>query len=297
MEGFEELKNIVNQQPWPKSPKFIFTSNSYGSDEIFKIYTAIKTETGSKYYVGQHGNGYFTSRHCFPKTEEKTVDKFLTWGWSNKSPKYVPMFVFKTAGKSIKFNNKGGLLLIEQPQDTRYLPWDVHNQFFNYFEEQKKFVSQLSQEPKKKLTIRLSAARANKKFNETLRWFDFDKSLKIDDGKIPINYLIKRSRLIVHGYDSTGLLETLSQNIPCLAFWQNEFDHLLENVRPDYQKLVDAGIVHFSSKSIADKVNEIWNNVDEWWLQKNIQDSKKQFCEIYANSCKKPIRKMASFFK
>jgi putative transferase (TIGR04331 family) len=298
LEAFKELQKIVSNLPWPKSPKFIFTSNSFGSDEIFKIYTAFKTENGSKYYVGQHGIGYFTDRHGYPKPEEETADKFLTWGNNNnKLSKYVPMFIFKTAGKSINFDNKGGLLLIERPYYPRYLPWDEHCQFPSYFEEQKKFVSQLSEGPKQKLIIRLSKSIANEKFNETSRWLDFDRSLRLDDGKTSINRLIAESRLVVHGYDSTGLLETLSQNIPTLAFWQNGFDHLLENVKPDYQKLVDAGIVHFSAKSVTDKINEIWNDIDGWWLQSNVQDSKKIFCDIYAKNPKNPIKLMTSFLK
>ena len=298
LEGFKEFKKIVNNLPWPKSPKFIFTSNSFGSDEVFKIYTALKTDNGSKYYVGQHGHGYFNERHCYPRTEQETADKFLTWGNNkNKSLKNVPMFNFKTAGKSIRFNKKGGLLLIERPQNPRYLPWDEHYQFLNYFEEQKKFVNNISEEPKKKLTIRLSSSEASKKFKETHRWFDFDRSLNLDNGKISINQLIAKNRLVVYAYDSTGILETLSQNIPTLAYWQNGFDHLLDDVKPDYQKLVDAGIVHFSAKSVADKVNEIWNNIDDWWLQDNVQNIKNEFCEIYSKNSKKPIKLMTSFFK
>ena len=294
LEGFKELTKIVNQQPWPKSPKFIFTSNSFGTDEAFKMYTAIKTENGAKYYIAQHGGGYFTERHGNPRIDVLTADKFLTWGWNNKLPKYIPMFVFKASGKLINYNNKGGLLLIEQSQYPRYSPWYKSCEFLNYFEHQKKFVSQLAQGPKQKLTIRLSSSVSNIKLNETSRWLDFDRSLKIDDGKAKIRDLITDSRLVIHSYDSTGLLETFSQNIPTLAFWQNEFDHLREEVKPHYQMLVDSGILHFSVKSAANKVNEIWDDVDGWWLQSNVQDSKKRFCDIYAKSSKNPIKTMAS---
>ena len=122
------------------------------------------------------------------------------------------------------------------------------------------------------------------------------KLLKIDNGKIAIRNLIADSRLVVHSYDSTGILETLSQNIPTLAFWQNGLDHLREEVRPDYQKLIDAGIIHLSARSVADKVNEIWNDVDHWWLNEDLQDARNQFCNIYAKTCKNPIKTMVSFF-
>ena len=293
LEGFNELKKVVHQKPWPKSPKFIFTSNDFNTDEIFKLYTAIKTENGTKYYCGQHGNNYFTSRYHSSKTEEQTADKFFTWGWKS-SPKHVPTFIFKTVGVSNIHNTKGGLLLIEKPQNTRIATWDSYKEFHNFFEDQKKFVSALEHEPKKNLTIRLSANKGNLKFNENSRWFDFNKSLKINSGRIPIQNLITESRLVVHAYDSTGMLETLSQNIPTLAFWQNNFDHLREKVVPEYQMLVDAGIVHLSAESVADKVNEIWSDIDKWWLQKNVQEAKNFFCNIYARNSEDPVKTMAS---
>jgi putative transferase (TIGR04331 family) len=297
LEGFEELTKIVNQQPWPKSPKFIFTSNNFGTDEFFKLYTATKTEEGSKYYIGQHGNNYFTIRYVFPRIEEQTCDKFLTWGWNSKFSQYIPMFIFNTAGRKKKYDKKGGLLLVERPQTSRSFPWDVHADFNHYFKEQTKFVSKLVSEPMQKLTIRLSKTRNNKKLCEVSRWLDFNKSLKIDDGNTVLKNLIAESRLVVHSYDTSGLLENLSQNIPTLVFWQNGFDHLRDSVKSDYQVLVDNGIIYFSAESIANKVNEIWYNVDKWWFQKNVQEAITFFCDKYAKKNDYPIKTLVSYFK
>ena len=85
------------------------------------------------------------------------------------------------------------------------------------------------------------------------------------------------------------MLETLSLNIPTLAFWQNGFDHLENSAKPLYQKLVDAGIIHLSPKSVSDKINVIWSDVDSWWNQTNVQEARKQFCECYAREIQNPI--------
>ena len=297
LEAQQDLKKIVNELPWPKSPKFIFTSNNFYTDEVFKLWTAIKVELGTKYYVGQHGNNYFSRKHQFPRIEEKTSDKFLTWGWTNGLAKYIPAFIFKTAGrKPFSYNINGRLLLIETVQSRRLVTWDATSEHDKYFEDQKKFVSELANEPKHKLTIRLSTHYQELKYNDDSRWYEFDQSLKIDNGNIAIRHLIADSRLVVHSYDSTGILETLSQNIPTLAFWQNNFDHLREEVIPEYQMLVDAGIVHLSAKSVADKVNEIWSDVDKWWSERNVQDARKNFCDIYAKNCENPTKTLSSFF-
>lgn len=298
LESLKMLKKIVNEQPWPKSPKFIFTSNDFYTHEIFKLWTALHVESGTKYYIGQHGNNYFTKKYEFPRIEEKTSDKFLTWGWENTLPKYIPAFNFKLAGKKpIKYNTNGGLLLIETAQKIKKVTFDATSEHIEYFKDQKKFVNQLKSLVREKLTIRLPAVFLNRKFNEDSRWRDFDPALKIDNGIINIRHLVADSRLVVHSYDSTGILETFSQNIPTLAFWQNDFDHLRESVKSDYKLMVDAGIFYLSAESIARKVNKIWNNVDEWWNQKSVQDAKDYFCKRYTKKSKDPTKTLVNIFK
>ena len=133
-----------------------------------------------------------------------------------------------------------------------------------------------------------------RKYNEFSRWLDFDKSLKIDDGSMPLRNLITESRLIIHSYDSTGILETLSQNLPTLAFWQNNFDHLRDEVKPDYKILVDAGIFHLSARSAAEKVNEIWDDVENWWSHSDVQNAKNLFCNIFAKNSKNPSKALCN---
>ncbi len=294
LEGFTNLNMLVNQQPWPKFPKFIFTSNNFDTDEVFKLWAATKTQSGIKYFTGQHGNNYGTHRYFGQLTpEELTADKFLTWGWTDGLPQHTPAFVFKTAGlKAETYNPQGGLLLIELHVNQRQCLWDGTHEFANYFQDQQKFVSELGVMPKKNLTIRLHGAYRYLSWNEDARWQEFDPKLKVNTGSGAIAELISQSRLVVHSYDSTGILETMSQNIPTLAFWQNDFDHLRESARPYYQLLVDVGIVHLTPESVANKVNEVWGDVDAWWLRDDVQGARLKFCERYARASQNPIRKL-----
>ena len=58
---------------------------------------------------------------------------------------------------------------------------------------------------------------------------------------------------------------------------------------PNFQLLINAGILHLSPKSAANKVNEIWDKTENWWQQKNVQDARKEFCDIYARKSKNPV--------
>lgn len=291
LEGFAELSENVQQLPWPKKPKFIFTSNNFDTDEIFKLWTAQKVESGFKYVTGQHGNNYGTYRYMYPSIEETTADKFLTWGWTDGLPQYTPAFIFKAASRKVEAHDpNGGLLLIELPMPHRVSTWDGTSEFATYFSDQQTFIDKLQNPIKRHLTIRLHSAHTYFKWGEKNRWRSFDTSIKLDTGTLKISNLIAQSRLIVHSYDSTGILEILSQNLPTLAFWQNDFDHLRDNAKPYYKLLLDVGIVHLTAESAAAKVNEVWDDVDGWWAQRAVQDARKKFCDRYARVSQYPVR-------
>jgi putative transferase (TIGR04331 family) len=293
LEGFTNLNKLVKKQSWPIKPKFILTSNNFDTDEVFKLWAADKAESGSRYITGQHGNNYSTHRYVAPAVEEATADKFLTWGWTDGLPQHSPAFILKTAGKMLgKYDKKGGLLLIEICINHRITTWDVTAEFDEYFQDQQRFINALTDSQRQHLTVRLHAGYRYAKWSEEARWQAFDPSLKIDTGGIAIKDLIAKSRIVIHSYDSTGILETLSQNIPTLAFWQNEFAHVSDSAKPYYQLLFDAGIIQLTPESVAHKVNEVWDDVDGWWRQSKVQDARKQFCDRYARVNQYPVREL-----
>lgn len=293
LESFDELTEAVHRLPWPKKPQFIFTCNNFDMDEVFKLWAAHKIEMDVPYFVGQHGNYGVSRNHIDPSIEEVTTDKFVTWGWTDGLPQHTPAFIFKTAGRNAEvYNPVGGLLLIEVCLNHRLTTWDGTCEFSAYFQEQQKFIENLASTTRNNLLVRLHAAYRYQKWDEERRWQDFDPSLRIDTGGRSIRELISQSRLIVHSYDSTGILETLSQNIPTLAFWQNEYDHLRDSAKPYYQLLVNVGIVHFTPESVAAKVNEVWDDVQGWWMQEDVQEARKIFCERYARVSARPVSEL-----
>jgi putative transferase (TIGR04331 family) len=293
LEGFADLAEKARHLGYPSKPKFIFASNRFDTDELFKVWLANKTESGVKYVAGQHGNNYGTYRYSHPSIEEATADKFLTWGWTDGLPQHTPAFIFKTAGcKGGSYAADGGLLLIELSPNHRVTTWDGMFEFGEYFKEQQRFIEALQRCPREQLTLRLHSEYRYKTWSEPTRWQEFDSGIKIELGASPIRQLISQCRLVIHSYDSTGILEMLSQDIPMLAFWQNGFDHVRDSARPYYQMLVDAGIVHLTPESAATKVNEVWDVVGDWWAQRSVQEARRLFCDRYARTSQSPIHEL-----
>lgn len=292
LEGYSKLCNQADSLTWPTKPKFIFTSTSFDTDEIFKAWTAKKTEQKVPYFVGQHGNHYGT--HIYIGNDKwplrQSADNFLTWGWQNEKTKDIPSFIFKTAGKKKRNRSlNGGLLLIEVYQPHMCDPIDTYYEHGVYYKEQLEFVNALPAKIKRKLTVRLHNSWHLTTWSDGKRWADFDSSIHIDSGILPVEKLTAQSRLVVHSYDSTGILETLSLNIPTLCFWHGGLDHLLPVAKPYYELLRDVGIIADTPKQAAQFVALNWGDIDKWWGSEEVQRVRKIFCNQYARSENDPV--------
>jgi putative transferase (TIGR04331 family) len=300
LEAFSSIKKYCARTSWPNKPRAIFTSNNFDTDEVFKFWVADKVLQGSKYIIGQHGNNYGTHRHhLYPSIEEITADRFVTWGWRDGLPQHCPAFLLKTVGRKVSHSNDpaGELLLIQFGLPHRLNTWDVVAEFDDYFEDQKRFVNGLTASSYKQLRVRLSRAHELMGWGEQERWREFDSRLKLDDGTEDIDKLIAKSRLVVHSYDSTGILETLSKGIPTVAFWQNGLGHVRDSARPWYQLLIDAGIVHLSAASAAAHVSNVWDDVAGWWDLAVVKKARLAFCNQYARTIPHPLQELKNILK
>jgi putative transferase (TIGR04331 family) len=292
LEGYAELNQQVESLPWPSKPKFIFTSNNFDTDEIFKAWAGLKSEQGVPYFTGQHGNNYGTMLGSQNWAEQVLADKFFTWGWTNGNIKNIPAFVFNIANKLRETKPDGGLLLIEITSPCPRGLHDGYYEFGSYQEQQFRFVEALPRKIQNELTVRLHSAWRNMRWSEDKRWSDRMPSVHLEEGDTPIQTLIAKNRLVVHSYDSTGILEGLASNIPTLCFWSGGLDHLLPSAKPYYELLRGAGILADSPEQAAQLVAQYWDDTDSWWKSEQVQSARGRFCEQYARIEKHPVRTM-----
>ena len=293
LEGYNHLVELSKVAPWPKKPKTIFTTNSFDTDELFKVWAAHQIENGSKYIIGQHGGFYGTNKYTDSEMHEnKTSDKYLTWGWSEFANQ-IPCMAFSVIGKLHgDWDRNGGLLLVQLHRDIRVLPWDGTKCFKEYLERQFTLCDLLPKNIRNQLIVRLHAAYINLGWEEDIMWKQRFPSIHVDNGKKSIDELVSSSRLTIHTYTSTGILENLSRNIPTLCFWDQKRWPLRESALRAHDKLMKAGILHHSPESVANKVIEIWDGVEDWWNDSLVQESRVEFCEHYARIPDNPINNL-----
>jgi len=297
MEAYSEYSKAARNLKWPMSPRFIFTSNNFDTDESFKFWTASKVETGIPYYVGAHGNYGVTKFDINPGIEEITSDKFLTWGWRDGLKQHTPAYVFTIAGRNkVKHCKDGGLLLVQVCEPHRMWTWDATYEHAEYVANQYKFVSLLDNDARAKLTVRLHSGHVHSRWSDIERWCDFDKDIQLDLGRYRMRDILTQYRLVVHSYDSTGIVETLAQNIPTMMFWLGEYEMTRDSALPFYKILHEAGILHFSATEITEKINSIWHDVDAWWYSDAVQTARSKFCSQYGRMSLSPVGDLVKIF-
>jgi putative transferase (TIGR04331 family) len=300
VEGYAALRETVARLPWPAEPKFIYTASNFDLDEVFKAWTASKVEKGVPYLVGQHGAGYGTHKYFQTKysPERATTDGFLTWGWSDGTPKTISGFLFNAADlKPVREIGKGDLLLIEASMLNQITHWDNYYEFGLYQEEQFRFAAALPAPIREGMTVRLHGSHKKFDWADVQRWHDYDAAIKVASSGESIVQQIGESRLVVYAYDSTGILECLNLNIPTMGFWREGLAHLLPEARPHYQSLVDSGILHFDPEETARYLASVWDNISAWWLSDRVQKARTAFCAQYAKSSIHPVRELKALLK
>ncbi len=296
LEEFHEVNRSIEFHRLPTHPRFIFTSNNFMTDEVFKQYTARQVDRNVPYFVGQHGNNYGSLLEANPTIEEQTSNTFLSWGW--KSEKAVPMFILKNPKprKRRKSNHLSNLLFITSHRNAITSLHDVQKELDQNLIIQECFLETIYEEIKDVTLIRmhpnaLLTGEKNVSVNSSAR------GMKIDYGNCDIKELEKNSRIVLHAYDSTGILETLSANIPTLALWDVNSSIKTDDAQPLYNLLNAVGIFHYSGQSAGNFLNSIWNDIDSWWQGDGVQFARRLFCEQFARTTKTPVGELLSVLR
>ena len=198
-------------------------------------------------------------------------------------------------GDAVKEDSQSHFLLLTLCVPPLVSPLRAGDEYFEfgiYQDQQFRFVAALPVNIQKELMVRLHDGWINCRWSDDKRWKDYGLSNSLDLGTEPVKNAIAKNRLVVHSYDSTGILEGLASNIPTLCFWNGGLDHLLPSAKPYYELLRGAGILADSPEHAAHLVSKYWENIDEWWESEQVQSARVVFCEQYARVERCPVMSM-----
>lgn len=291
VEGYKDMKKR-SLATFPKHPRAILPGVQVYSDDGFKFWSAHQVESGVKLIGIQHGGGYGAGRaHWFEEHEKNIFDRFYTWGWSSDNDpdvKPMPSPMLSCLKKKMKPDPVGGILWVGISTTPRYFYVLASNllssQVLDYIKDQERFAQTVSSEVHDLLLLRLHPVEFG--WDEEKRWADLDPSLKIYRGTKPIIHQLNKCRLCVQTYNGTSLLETFSANFPTISFWNHDHWQLRESTWPYFDELREVGIFHDTPESAAAMVNDIYEDINAWWMSKKVQEVRVRFCNEFARTNK-----------
>lgn len=280
IENLSNIEKLADKVNFPKKPKFIFTSYSYAYDEIFKFYTASKTEYKIPYLVGQHGNNYFTKIYCNYVPEFNFSDRFISWGVEKNN--VLGAFNFKVLKKK-KFKSKRKLIIV--------LDYLNQSNFDLQYDEQKKDIylkkfikslNNLDQKIKSNTIIRLNPSFYKDGFGIKYSKILDNLNIEIDNGEKDFSYLIRESRLCLFNYDSTGVLENFLTNVPTIFLCEKSFmNSINSNFEKKYFSLLNNNIMFTEPEKLFFHLEKNWDKIEEWWFNEDTQNTIRKFNENF----------------
>ena len=285
VENYDSLDQSIKKFNWPQSPKLIFTSHSY-REELILFYIAKKKEVNkSKIFFGQHGGSFF--QYLFNSGEDYQLnnsDFFLTWGETPKNTKIINIGILKPLNKE-SFDKRKGKILFVLKSMLKYTQ-QVNsssgvNQYLQNLDGLVNFLNNLKKHTNEKNFLFRNFSRYLGLDEEKIFKHYFPNS-EHDDGKTEINKLYKRSKLIVHTYYSTGILETLALNYPSIVINDFDYSKFRETAMINIKGLMDVGVI-FPNFEMAEKhIISVKDNINDWWFSEKVQKEINAFCKNYA---------------
>ena len=294
LENLKENIVFLNKLSLPKNPKFVLTSLDHHFNDIFNLYTAIKRENGSFYYVFQHGGSYgLADNFIAEKLDVKISDKFFTWGWKDKSKKIISYYFQKyNTKKSNIFSSKNKFGIVIPTTEFKLEPGDIAggrprhcNQVKDYINNINEIILNLNKEIKKDVTIKYLETRNVSYVRDAIR-----KKHSI------VNFMNSKKNTYFHNFlisietlNSTGFLEAMFLNRPVLLLLDQGYSPIRPSGKKIINKLKTVDIAHISTESLSSFLNINYYNIEKWWNSKKVQRMRKLFCKNYLRSYDKHI--------
>jgi len=95
-----------------------------------------------------------------------------------------------------------------------------------------------------------------------------------------------KCKLLALDHPVTTLSVALAANVPMVGFWDNKAWVMCRQAILYFEALQKAGVFFETGKAAAEQVNKVWDDVQGWWMQSEIQEARNAWCYQYARTSK-----------
>ncbi len=282
----KKSQKVYGKDSAPKA--VIYPDSGVSMDELFKVYLMDIKGKNTLLCGIQHGGGYGINNASWEvRTEINMSDRFYTWGWTGKhihsELKSMPMV--KMVGHRFIPPKKN--------MDILYVSYRAPKNIFiiqkdylwldEYIQGEEQFIRLLDRECLCRLRLRPNAVEYGwKTYHPYHRIRENIPELRFDN--ISDFYTsLDSSKLVVVGMWYTTVLEALSVDRAILI------KHDMQGIRPeaqdDLKEMERVGILCRTFEELAERLNQIYDNVEEWWNEPDRQGVVRRIRERYAWTC------------
>jgi len=299
IEGYSGIHEHVSSLPRPKT---IFSAIGWYFDEPFKQWAALSAENGTTLIGLQHGGNYGSDLIMYAEEHElKITDRYYSWGWQRQenAAQIIPFFATKLIGRNRigASNARKGILLTTTaiPRYSFIIQSFMNYGVKNYLDWQPRFVSSILPLLLKNLKIRIF--QPDYGWDYSHRWKAEFPEIDIEGCNTDFLKSLDNCRLFVSDHEGTTLLEAFAANKPTILFWDKESIKIRPEAEPYYNNLRAVGILHDTPESAADKVNSVYDDVEEWWNEPKLQSTVCEFSQRFCRTSENALNAWEDEFK
>jgi putative transferase (TIGR04331 family) len=271
----------------PIKPKYIFTSIDIYNNDIFRIWVAEKKKNYfSRLIINQHGGMFGIAKFSYVQDYLlKVCDKYLSFGWTLNEFKKKIIPYYNLFLPSIRHSNKlkKNNLIIIMSSDPKYVHTlsarPISSQVIDDLYFKLKLIKNVNSNINKELMIRLYPIDFGWNIKDLIKKNIGD--INFCNDSISLQSYYKNSKLIVHTYNSTTILETMNSNIPSIILLNKDFWELSNEAKKIFSILRLNNIFFNDPIEAATHINKIWNKVDNWWFNDKTQKARNLFVKNF----------------
>ncbi len=290
LEDFKKINNYLESKVTFR-PKCIISDMKYATNTIFKFWLANSQLNGTKIIISDHGGSYGLLNGEF--INEQISDKSLRYFRSNFDNSFHAPIIHKLHKRKKNLLSK---LLVITHNVSKYPHYvttsPVSGQVLDQVTMIKDFHKNLPRKIEDKFYIRpyhIDCWDLNTRYKEIFK-------NKVLINKKHYEKIYKNSKIIISTYPKTTFYESFLSGPSILLTNLNHF-----KIKNEYDELHDVlkknKMLFENSLDASNFVSKVWNNVDDWWYSKDVQEALKIYKSYLAYEKKNSLRIWADLIK
>lgn len=301
-EKYRKILKIINPDI-DKRKKMVIAITNWYTDEPFKFIAADIVDRGGRLIGMQQGGAFGATINMASELVERYItDIFISSGWMEKKDtekeicEVIPLPIPKYHKMKNSHTYKPEKCIFVGNMIPRYV---YRIQTFLIPEEMEEYF--------RWKYIFFKGLRSDILKNFYYRPFFYDygwNEIELIKEKFPEMDILtggnlveemKKCKLVVSDHLASSYLESLIINVPTVLFWDKEIFKIRPSADRYFDLLTDAKILHYDPVSAAEYVNEVFDDINEWWVSKSVQNARLEFINYIGLSSSDWAKKWSNF--